>query len=70
MKRGVATIKDFLACSGCSQRKLAEESGLTESSISKYLAGVREPSLKTITNLAKAMSMEPIELVKDFMEEE
>lgn len=70
MKRGVATIKDFLASSGWTQRKLAEECGLTESAISKYLAGVREPSLMTVSKLAEAMSMEPIDLLKDFMEEE
>lgn len=70
MTRGVATIKDFLASSGWSQRKLAEESGLTETSISKYLAGVREPSLMTVRKLAKAMSMKPMDLLKDFMEEE
>lgn len=70
MKKGVARIKGFLAYSGWSQRKLAEKAGLTESSISKYIAGVREPSLMTVSKLAEAMSMKPMDLLKDFMEEE
>lgn len=70
MKRGVAIIKDFLASSGWSQKKLAEEAGLTESSISKYISGEREPSLMTVSKLAEAMSMKPMDLLKDFMEEE
>ena len=70
MKRGVATIKDFLASSGWSQKKLAEESGLTESSISRYISGARDPSIMTVSKLAEAMSMKPMDLLKDFMEEE
>lgn len=44
-------LKDFLESSGKSQRKLADEMGVSVASINNYLKGISEPSLSFILSL-------------------
>ncbi|RKM55442.1 XRE family transcriptional regulator [Butyrivibrio sp. CB08] len=48
-------IKAQLAAINKSQRDLATEVGITEVSLSRYIAGIREPNGSTLANLAKAL---------------
>lgn len=51
---------------GINQKQLAARSGITESSISRYLASGKNPRMDVIVNVAKALDVEP----NYFIEEE
>lgn len=42
---------------GCSQKQLAEMSGLTEAAISRYITGQREPKAIALINIARALNV-------------
>ena len=56
-------LKDLLDDSFMSQRELAEETGINESTISRYIAGECMPSLKNIVSIMIALECEFNELV-------
>lgn len=46
-----------------SQKTLSERSGITEASVSRYLAGKRTPRYDVVINFAKALEVSPGELL-------
>ena len=48
-------IRTLLKSSGMSQRELAERVGATESAVSKYISGEREPRAEVLANIATAL---------------
>ncbi len=48
-------IRTLLRNSGMSQRELAERVGATESAVSKYVSGEREPRAEVLANIATAL---------------
>ena len=50
---------------GWNQKMLAEKSGITEASLSRYLAGERNPRMDIIVNLAKAFNIRTDYLLED-----
>lgn len=57
-------IKQLRKDSGLSQEKLSFESGLDRSFISQLECGLRQPSLVTIFQLAKALQTSPADIIK------
>lgn len=49
-------IQSLLKSSGMTQRELAERVGATESAVSKYISGDREPRAEVLANIATALS--------------
>lgn len=48
-------ISDLLKARGIQQKELAERVGLTETALSRYISGDRDPKPKTIANIATAL---------------
>lgn len=48
---------------GVDQKELAESSGISETSISRYLAGTQSPKMFAIAQIAKALSASIFELL-------
>ena len=57
-------IKQLRAGKGLSQEKLSFESGLDRSYISQLECGLRQPSLVTIFQLAKALQASPSYIIE------
>lgn len=51
-------LKEILKNKNISQKDLAVASGLTESAISHYVKGDREPKYKNMVAIAKALNMD------------
>jgi putative transcriptional regulator len=56
-------IGEILEEKGVSQHWLAAEAGVNQSSLSLYITGQREPGLETIYKLAKALKVDPCDLL-------
>lgn len=50
---------------GVSQDDLARESGVDRTAISTYERGRREPNLRTVVKLARALGVSPATLLRD-----
>ncbi|MBR5386918.1 MAG: helix-turn-helix transcriptional regulator [Clostridiales bacterium] len=50
-------VKELMKKKGINQKELAFLSGITESSISRYLAGDKNPRMDIIVNVAKALEV-------------
>ena len=50
---------------GMNQKDLARETGLTESAISRYINGQRQPRLYNLIKIADALEMTVDELVRE-----
>ena len=50
-------LNEFMNRDSLSQKKLAELSGISESSISRYVSGSLEPRMDILTNIAKAFGV-------------
>ena len=57
------SLREFIAEEGITQKQLAEESGVAETDISKYIAGTRAPSIRSIVNIAYALNRTADELI-------
>jgi transcriptional regulator with XRE-family HTH domain len=57
-------VTEWCDALGMTQAALAEQAGLTESVVSDYVAGRRNPTLKTISALAKAVNRAPWEFLR------
>ena len=64
---GVGTFADRLRAlmreRGLSQRKLAVAAGLSDSAVSQYLSGSREPNLRVFSQLCSALEVSPSALL-------
>ena len=58
-------IKRLLNEKGMTQRQLAINSACTESAISKYIGGQREPNFETLKRITKALGVKADELFND-----
>ncbi|MCR4898575.1 MAG: helix-turn-helix domain-containing protein [Acholeplasmatales bacterium] len=56
-------IKLFMNERHYTQKELAEKTGITEASMSKYLSGERTPRIDVIVNLANALDITTDELL-------
>lgn len=59
------TLREMRRKAGVSQDDLAQRSGVDRSAISNYERGRREPNLRTIVKLARALDVEPAFLLRD-----
>lgn len=50
-------VKDLMEKKGINQKELASLSGITESSISRYLSSGKNPRMDIIVNVAKALEV-------------
>ena len=55
MSKIIEQLKTIMRYKGISQVMLAERTGLTETTISRYMNGTREPSLSNLEKMAKAV---------------
>ena len=55
MKMFGNNLKKLLKETGLTQRELADETGLSESTISSYINGQRMPSIKALINIGYAL---------------
>ena len=60
-------LRDFIDERGMTQRELADDSGLAESSISDYVNQRRMPTVRAIINLAYALDLS-VEEFADFID--
>ncbi len=58
-------LREIRTAKGWTQEKLEELSGLDRTYISDIERGVRNPSVKSIEKLAKALRVKPAELLRD-----
>lgn len=63
-------LYDALACKGWSQRKLAEQTGIHASTISRYLNGERVPKVNNIHKISEALDMDPMEILNYYIKGE
>ena len=59
-------LRHLMIDANMTQRDLADESGLAESSISRYLRGTSMPTVKAIINLTYAFGLDTIDELIDF----
>ena len=58
-------IAALLDKQGMNQRQLAEATNLTPAAISRYISGAREPRAITVAAIAKALRVEPADIIGD-----
>ena len=56
-------LRDMLIDANMTQRELADETGLTEATISRYIKKQRIPALRAIVNIAYALGCDTDELI-------
>ena len=49
-----------------SQKQLSEMTHISEASLSRYISGRLEPRIDVVLSIAKALGVEPTELLSDF----
>ena len=62
-------LKLFMNERHYTQKELAEKTGITEASMSKYLSGERTPRIDVIVNLANALEITTDELLGNDIDE-
>ncbi len=50
-------LKQLLTEKNMSQKALADTAGLTEATVSRYIAGTRQPSIENLKKIADALSV-------------
>lgn len=63
-------LYDALACKGWSQKKLADETGISESTVSRYLNGERVPKINNIHKISDALDLDPMEILNYYIKGE
>lgn len=58
-------VRKMMSDLNMSQKELSEKSGITRASICRYLQGKRRPRIDVVVNFAKALGVEPEELLDD-----
>ncbi len=59
----VETVKEAMQAQGVNQKELSKRSGITESSVCRYLKGDRKPRIDIIVNFAKVLGLNVSELL-------
>lgn len=65
MSEFVKRVKQLMERDHISQKELAQLSGISESSISRYLSGSKEPRMDILANIAKAFNTTVSNLLGD-----
>lgn len=63
MKEFKERVKNLMERDGISQKELANLSGISEASVSRYLSGDLKPRMDILTNIAKVFSVSTSYLV-------
>ena len=63
MRRFGKNLAGALEYNGTTQRELSEDTGITDSTISYYVRGLRMPSIKNLVNIAIALECEIDDLI-------
>ena len=58
-------VKKMMSDRNMNQKELSEKSGITRASICRYLQGKRRPRIDVVVNFAKALGVEPEELLDE-----
>ena len=58
-------VRELMKAQDLSQKDMAEKTGITEASISRYLNGERTPRIDIIVNFAKALKVDVDYLIFD-----
>ena len=58
-------VLDLMEKNNITQKELAKNSGISESSISRYLSNNQRPRLDIVVNIAKALNVETTYLLDD-----
>ncbi len=61
----ISRVNELLEKKGLSQKQLAKMSNITESSLSRYLAGILQPRIDVIRNIALALGVSVSFLIGD-----
>jgi len=61
-------VRNLMNEKGINQKQLSKETGITESSISRYLSGERTPRIDIIMNFAEALGVNPDSLLNETSE--
>ena len=56
-------VKELMNQQNITQKELAELSGITEASVSRYLSGERTPRIDIVINFAKALKVDSSYLI-------
>ena len=56
-------LAEAMKAAGMNQRELAEAAGITGSAVSLFLSGKRNPTMRTVEKLARALDVEPADLI-------
>ncbi|HBN00292.1 MAG TPA: transcriptional regulator [Firmicutes bacterium] len=62
-------VKMFMNEKKMTQKQLAEKTGITEASMSKYLNGERTPRIDVVANLSKALGVTTDDLIGNEVED-
>lgn len=58
-------VLELMKKKGINQKQLSQMSGITESSISRYLKGDKPPRMDIVVNIAKALQVETAYFLKE-----
>lgn len=58
-------VKKMMSDRNMNQKELSEKSGITRASICRYLQGKRRPRIDVVVNFAKALGVEPEDLLDE-----
>lgn len=64
MKLNTLRIKHIMLDKGMSRKDLSESAGLTYQRVCSYLAGYCKPTLNTLGKIAKALGVDPAEIIE------
>lgn len=64
MKLNTLQIKHIMLDKGMSRKVLAENAGITYQRICSYLTGYCKPSMDTLGKIAKALGVNPAEIIE------
>ena len=58
-------VRELMKNSGINQKELSKKSGVSESSLCRYLSGSLKPRIDIIANIAKVFGLNPSDLIND-----
>lgn len=63
-------LEDVMHMRGYNQKQLADETGLSESTISRYIRGIQMPSIKAIVNIVHVLdcNLDDLICIEDMIE--
>ena len=62
--RFAGKLSHMIKARGCTQSEFAEEAGISEKSLNRYINGIRTPKAPILLKLASAFDCNPLELLE------